>query len=74
MDARVMGESGAMGFAVIVMPAENMTVHLGTYGKFRTPAPTRNGATTAILDLPLRRTLLTSGTKARLRSNWRIEE
>jgi hypothetical protein len=64
MDARVMGESGAMGFAVIVMPAENMTVHLGTYGKFRTTVPTRHGTTTATLDPRLRRTLLISGTKA----------
>lgn len=66
MDARVMGESGAMGFAVIVMPAENMTVHLGTYGKFRTPAPapTRHGTTTGTLDPRLPRTLLTSSTKA----------
>jgi hypothetical protein len=38
MDARVMGESGAMGFPVIVMPAENMTVNLESYGKFRAPA------------------------------------
>jgi hypothetical protein len=38
MDARVMGESGAMGFLVIVMPAENMTVNLESYGKFRAPA------------------------------------
>jgi hypothetical protein len=40
MDARVMGESGVMGFPVIVMvmPAENMTVNLESYGKFRAPA------------------------------------